>query len=142
MACCPLLPLCFPFPFCLQAAAAQRPPACCAPCLLATLRACPQHTNSKHNFQNKHTTSKTQNYNARYPAHYTIATTAYFFTRSILLCIRTLEGRDKSIFDAEWKGWVLTAGFFVNAWLLGALLSVCVCCVLCVCGRIAHDALS
>lgn len=44
---------------------------------------------------------------------------AYFFTRSILLCIRTLEGRDRSPFDTEWKGWVLTAGFFVNAWLLG-----------------------
>ncbi|KAI8468106.1 MAG: hypothetical protein J3K34DRAFT_479395 [Monoraphidium minutum] len=44
---------------------------------------------------------------------------AYFFTRSILLCIRTLEGRDVSLFDTEWKGWVLTGCFFLNAWFLG-----------------------
>ncbi|GBF87685.1 hypothetical protein Rsub_00396 [Raphidocelis subcapitata] len=47
---------------------------------------------------------------------------AYFFTRSILLCIRTLEGRDTSVFDSEWKGWVLTACFFVNSWFLGVAL--------------------
>lgn len=44
---------------------------------------------------------------------------AYFFTRSILLCIRTLEGKDDTPFDAVWKGWVLTGFFFVDAWLLG-----------------------
>lgn len=44
---------------------------------------------------------------------------AYYFTRSILMCIRTLEGKDTSIYDTEWKGWVLTAFFFVDAWLLG-----------------------
>jgi ATP-binding cassette subfamily C (CFTR/MRP) protein 1 len=44
---------------------------------------------------------------------------AYFFTRSILLCIRTLEGLDTSPFDTEWKGWVLTGFFFIDAWLLG-----------------------
>lgn len=47
---------------------------------------------------------------------------AYFFTRSILMTIRTLEGKDKSIFDAEWKGWVLTGFFFIDAWLLGLML--------------------
>jgi ATP-binding cassette, subfamily C (CFTR/MRP), member 1 len=47
---------------------------------------------------------------------------AYFFTRSILTCIRTLEGRDQSPFDTEWKGWVLTAFFFIDAWLLGMSL--------------------
>ncbi|KIZ01660.1 ABC transporter, multidrug resistance associated protein [Monoraphidium neglectum] len=47
---------------------------------------------------------------------------AYFFTRSILLCIRTLEGKDQSPFDTEWKGWALTACFFVNAWLLGLMM--------------------
>lgn len=45
---------------------------------------------------------------------------AYFFTRSILLCIRTLEGKDDTPFDTEWKGWVLTGFFFLDAWLLGA----------------------
>lgn len=44
---------------------------------------------------------------------------AYYFTRSILMCIRTLEGKDQSIYDAEWKGWVLTGFFFLDAWLLG-----------------------
>lgn len=44
---------------------------------------------------------------------------AYYFTRSILLCIRTLEGKDTSPYDTEWKGWVLTGFFFLNAWLLG-----------------------
>ncbi len=44
---------------------------------------------------------------------------AYFFTRSILLTIRTLEGKDDTQFDAEWKGWVLTGCFFIDAWLLG-----------------------
>ncbi len=44
---------------------------------------------------------------------------AYFFTRSILLCIRTLEGKDNSVFGEEWKGWVLTGFFFLDAWLLG-----------------------
>jgi ABC-type multidrug transport system fused ATPase/permease subunit len=47
---------------------------------------------------------------------------AYYFTRSILMCIRTLEGKDTSIYDTEWKGWVLTAFFFVDAWLLGMML--------------------
>ena len=47
------------------------------------------------------------------------APAAYYFTRSILLCIRTLEGKDSSVYDTEWKGWVLTAFFFVDAWLLG-----------------------
>nr|AXF41555.1 HLA3 protein [Chlorella sp. ArM0029B] len=47
---------------------------------------------------------------------------AYFFTRSILLCIRTLEGKDTSPFDTEWKGWVLTGFFFIDAWLLGIAL--------------------
>jgi hypothetical protein len=53
------------------------------------------------------------------PAPATSPPAAYFFTRSILLCIRTLEGKDQSPFDTEWKGWALTACFFVNAWLLG-----------------------
>ena len=44
---------------------------------------------------------------------------AYYFTRSILLCIRTLEGKQKTQYDAEWKGWVLTGFFFLDAWLLG-----------------------
>lgn len=47
---------------------------------------------------------------------------AYFFTRSILTCIRTLEGKDVSIFDSEWKGWILAGCFFINAWLLGTSL--------------------
>lgn len=47
---------------------------------------------------------------------------AYYFTRSILMCIRTLEGKDASIYDTEWKGWVLTAFFFIDAWLLGMML--------------------
>ena len=47
------------------------------------------------------------------------APVAYFFTRSILICIRTLEGKDTSPFDTEWKGWVLVGFFFVDAWLLG-----------------------
>ncbi|KAL4427322.1 hypothetical protein ABPG77_003231 [Micractinium sp. CCAP 211/92] len=47
---------------------------------------------------------------------------AYYFTRSILLCIRTLEGKDTSPYDTEWKGWVLTGFFFLNAWLLGIAL--------------------
>ena len=47
---------------------------------------------------------------------------AYFFTRTILMTIRTLEGKENSIFDAEWKGWVLTGFFFLDAWLLGKVL--------------------
>ncbi|GAB4815837.1 hypothetical protein N2152v2_002883 [Parachlorella kessleri] len=47
---------------------------------------------------------------------------AYYFTRSILLCIRTLEGKQKTQYDAEWKGWVLTGFFFLDAWLLGMML--------------------
>jgi ATP-binding cassette subfamily C (CFTR/MRP) protein 1 len=44
---------------------------------------------------------------------------AYFFTRSILMCIRTLEGKDNSVFGELWKGWLLTGFFFLDAWLLG-----------------------
>jgi len=51
---------------------------------------------------------------------------AYFFTRSVLMTIRTLEGKENSVFDAEWKGWVLAAFFFLDAWLLGTCM---------VCGR-------
>jgi len=47
---------------------------------------------------------------------------AYFFTRSVLMTIRTLEGKEKSVFDAEWKGWVLAAFFFLDAWLLGTCM--------------------
>ncbi len=47
---------------------------------------------------------------------------AYTFTRLILTCIRTLEGLDSSPFDTEWKGWVLTGFFFIDAWLLGVAL--------------------
>lgn len=38
------------------------------------------------------------------------------------MCIRTLEGKDDSIYDTEWKGWVLTGFFFLDAWLLGMML--------------------
>jgi ATP-binding cassette subfamily C (CFTR/MRP) protein 1 len=55
---------------------------------------------------------------------------AYFFTRSILLTMRTLEGKDDTVFDAEWKGWVLTIFFFIDAWLLGiALQRMGYCCI-------------
>jgi ABC-type multidrug transport system fused ATPase/permease subunit len=47
---------------------------------------------------------------------------AYYFTRSILLTIRTLEGKQETIYDTEWKGWVLTGFFFLDAWLLGLAL--------------------
>ncbi len=53
------------------------------------------------------------------PISLSTTASAYYFTRSILLCIRTLEGKDDSIYNSVWKGWVLTGFFFLNAWLLG-----------------------
>jgi hypothetical protein len=46
------------------------------------------------------------------------------------MTIRTLEGKEDSIFDAEWKGWILTAFFFIDAWLLGALAACLPACLL------------
>ncbi len=39
---------------------------------------------------------------------------AYFFVRSILIYVT-----DQPPFDEVWKGWVLTAFFWLDAWLLG-----------------------
>jgi ATP-binding cassette subfamily C (CFTR/MRP) protein 1 len=47
---------------------------------------------------------------------------AYYFTRSILTLIRTLEGKETSAFNQEWQGWILVGLFFVDAWLLGIAL--------------------